>query len=146
MDELKKKWKGENPLDVGKILFEKIPFEKRPAWAAKILSLATTWIRHIPEVDFLLAIAHDPKEWEKGHYAFDHVRDLTLKTQEELVECLLLLAENTAKVIYNETKPPDPFDSDSGGWIAQNLWEITSRINDEEFESNAWHCLTAIPE
>ncbi|WPD24450.1 MAG: hypothetical protein SD837_07765 [Candidatus Electrothrix scaldis] len=144
MDDVKLKWKGENPVEVGRIIFEQIPPLKRPAWVASILTLATSWIRHIPEIDYILAIAREPKEWNKGHVAFDQVRELTLINQDALIECLLLLAENTAKVIYNETYPRNPFDKDSGYWIAENLWAITSKINDPEFEQHAWSCLINI--
>jgi hypothetical protein len=146
MNDLKIKWKGENPLEVGRIIFEQVTPAKRPEWAASVLKLATSWIRHIPEIDYVLAIARSPKEWSKGHVAFDRIRDLTLANQELLVESLLLLAENTAKVIYNETSPRDPFDEDSGWWIAETLWSITAEINDPEFEQQAWSCLTNIRE
>ena len=142
MDDLRIKWEGENPLEIGRIIFEQIPPAKRPKWAASVLQLATSWIRHIPEIDYVLAIARDPREWEKGHIAFDRIRNLTLINKEEFIECLLLLAENTAKVIYNETNPTDPFDADSGWWIAENLWSITAKINDAEFEQKAWLCLS----
>ncbi|MEE4254702.1 MAG: hypothetical protein V2I50_11740 [Desulfuromusa sp.] len=64
--------------------------------------------------------------------------------QESLVEFLLLLAENTAKIIYNETNPRDSFDEDSGWWVAENLWvieikgqtTITSLFNEQNGKNN----------
>ena len=121
MDDLKMKWQGEEPVEVGRIIFKQIAPINRPIWAASILELATSWIRHLPEIDYLIAIARDSKEWNKGHIAFDQIRKLTLVNQESLLEPLLLLAENTAKVTYNETHPRDPFDEDSGWWIAESI-------------------------
>jgi hypothetical protein len=52
------------------------------------------------------------------------VRRLTLEQEkagsEHKLHALLLLAENTAKVAYNASGAPAPFDADSGDWIAQN--------------------------
>jgi hypothetical protein len=68
MNDLKIKWKGENSLGAGRTIFEQIPTEKRTEWAASVLKLATSWVRHIPEIDYVFAIARDPKEWTKNHW------------------------------------------------------------------------------
>ena len=68
--------------------------------------------------------------WRWGHSALDEVRRLTLryedsKSKDEVYGGLLYLAENVAKVTYNATNPPDPFDDDVDAWVAVSYTHLT---------------------
>ena len=81
--------------------------------------------------------------WRWGHSALDEVRRLTLryedsKSKDEVYGGLLYLAENVAKVTYNATNPPDPFDDDAGAWVVSCLRYVVDKINDPEFATQAW--------
>jgi hypothetical protein len=54
---------------------------------------------------------------------------------------LLLLAEIAAKVMYNATQPDDPFDEDSGWWLAPCLRELLSTGLSAEVAGQATHAL-----
>jgi hypothetical protein len=62
------------------------------------------------------------------------------KDQEVFAE-LLSLAELVAKVTYNATIPPDPFDEDSGWWIAPTLRVFVEIWPDAKFSQEAWSAL-----
>lgn len=61
-----------------------------------------------------------PRSWPEAHRAFRDVRRVTLQfdqartSSEDPVYNLLFVAENAAKVLYNATKMPRPFDATSG--------------------------------
>jgi hypothetical protein len=58
------------------------------------------------------------------------------------MDCLLSLAELVAKVTYNAAEPPDPFDEDSGWWIAASIRGfVDHRWKDQEFSEAAWSAL-----
>jgi hypothetical protein len=103
--------------------------------------------------EHVLYIADHPWQWWRGHRAFDKLREsvLWLETQrdflgfltkkQELLESLLDLAELVAKVTYNATGPPDPFDEDAGWRIAGQLRGFVEWFDDEGFSEEAWSAL-----
>jgi hypothetical protein len=60
------------------------------------------------------------------------------KGKDELYGGLLYLAENVAKVTYNATNPPDPFDHDAGAWVVSCVRYLADKVNDPEFATQAW--------
>lgn len=66
----------------------------------------------------------------------------TRSPAEKLFLAQLCLAENVAKVVYNATNPPDPFDEDSGWWIAVCLKEILDLLSDGEYAETMWAILS----
>ncbi|HKX29149.1 MAG TPA: hypothetical protein VJ302_15750 [Blastocatellia bacterium] len=152
-------WNAGEPLEAGRIIFEGLPKEAQPAWAARILRLVLgRSCTQEKQLDRLLSIVDQPKEWGKAHDAFDSLRDLTLKLdrqrrrkpgdEQEVVnlhEGVVALAELVAKVTYNATDPDDEFDEDSGWWIASSLRAFVDWWKDEDFSEAAWSALSSEP-
>jgi hypothetical protein len=95
------------------------------------------------EVRAVHAIATHWALWGWGHVAFDAVRRLTLRyeqaeSKDDVYVAVLFLAENVAKVTYNATNPPGPFDEDAGAWVVSCLRHLVKTVNDPEFEREAW--------
>jgi hypothetical protein len=93
-------------------------------WAADILrTVADASGCQVPEVAAILETADHPSRWQSGHEVFDAARRRFLVERAtpgppEPSLYLLGLAELVAKVVYNQTQPGDPFDEDSGWYIA----------------------------
>jgi hypothetical protein len=146
-------WQSGRPVEAGRLIHDNLPAEARPAWAARILRLVLdkSGARRTP-FHRILETAENPRWWANGHRCFDLLRDQTLKfgdlrrnrgltKDQEVVAHLLSLAEIVAKVTYNAVDPPDPFDKDSGWWIAASLRAFIDMWNDEEFSETAWSAL-----
>lgn len=151
-------WREGRAVDAGRLLFERIPDDSAPRWAAEILDFCRHRIGSLPAVDDVAAVARDPSRWPRAHAAFAAVRQLLLAAERDPAAdpariSLLHLAENTAKVAYNASRPtppysaahPAPFDEDAGWWIAENVRRIADHLRDPEFETQAWDRLVAIP-
>jgi hypothetical protein len=172
-------WRTGAPYEAGRQIFENLPNEARPKWAARILRLvlarsgvrpsrveearpkwAVSVLRSVLACigvrsvlfEHVLYVADHRWQWWRGHRAFDKLRDsvLWLETQREtlgltekqkLLVSLLDLAELVAKVTYNATGPPDPFDEDAGWWIVARLRGFVEWFDDERFSEEAWSAL-----
>ncbi len=144
-------WKGGQALDAGRLIFENLPVERRPQWAARVMRLVLdrTAVKSQP-IEHAICLANTPSEWSKAHDAFSALRRATLDMeqleartpQQDLLLNHLLLAELVAKVTYNSTNPPDEFDEDSGWWIAPCLKDILDAVNDENFSLTVWSALS----
>jgi hypothetical protein len=140
-------WRGGQPLEAGRIIFDNLQPAMRPTWASRILRsvVEKSRVRFSP-IEEILRIADNPTEWGKAHGAFSLLRKSTLnlerlqsKSREEtLLLSHLYLAENVAKVIYNATHPSDAFDEESGWWIARCLKDVLDLLDDEDFSEEAW--------
>jgi len=146
----RERWRKGQTLDAGQLIFNSIPIETRPQWAARVLRLVvdrTAVKSHA--IEHAIRIANAPDKWGKAHDAFSTLRDATLELEDQrslgikqtLLLKHLLLAELVAKVTYNSTNPPDEFDEDSGWWIAPCLRDILDSLNDEQFSNAAWSVL-----
>jgi hypothetical protein len=146
-DEALGHWRGGRTLEAGKLIFESLPRDGRPKWAADILRAVVkrTGLTS-PPIERILRIAADPDQWKEGHEVFDEARDQTLQLEamavrsprEDLMLRQILLAELVAKVLYNATDPPDEFDEDSGWWIASCLWDVIEAVGDDDFAASMW--------
>jgi hypothetical protein len=146
-------WRGGQPLEAGRLIYEHLPLQARPKWAARIFRSVLGKSGVQPSLfEQVLYTADHQAMWGNGHRAFSILRASTLKldelqrtrglTKEEtLLGDLLSLAELVAKVTYNATDPPDPFDEDSGWWIATSLKGFVDQWQDEEFSKAAWSAL-----
>jgi len=145
-------WRGGQPLEAGKLIFENLPEDIRPKWASRILKLVVERSGvHSSPIEQVLYIADHTTEWRNAHRAFSTVRKSTLELdsirergltkEQELLGWLLALAELVAKVTYNATDPPDEFDEDSGWWIAPCLKGFLDLLSDDEFSNAAWLAL-----
>lgn len=143
-------WQKGQTLSAGQLLFDSIPVEARPQWAARVMRVVIdrTGVKS-HAIEHAIRIANTPNEWYKAHDAFSTLRKATLELddikplsmKQSLLLKHLLLAELVAKVTYNSTNPPDDFDADSGWWIAPCLKDILDSVNDEEFSRAAWSTL-----
>lgn len=149
-------WRNDKALDAGRIIFEMVPPNVRPKWAATILRFATTGSKIVcPPVQEIVDITELPDEWGKAHQIFAVLREATLEleakrrkglTKEENLRIkLLLIAELVAKIMYNATNPPDEFDEDSGWWIAVTLKDFVDFLGDEAFSKEAWLVFSTWP-
>jgi hypothetical protein len=129
------------------MIYGAIPNESRPSWAADILELAASQVPAVPKhVQAVAKIARNPKRWGEAHSAFSAVRWLTLAEEKThaggtVYECMLFVAENAAKVIYNASGDPAPFDDDCGDWLVRCLRDLVDAIGSPEFENRAWFLL-----
>lgn len=143
IDEAFSQWSSGNPLEAGRLIYEQIPNAKRPVWAAAVLAECRRLIPSVSEIDAVYEIALTPSRWHEAHAAFSAVRGLTLeaersKSTDPIYKGVLYIAENTAKVIFNASGKPAPFDHDSGWWLVSNLRHVVDKLNDSEFELKAW--------
>jgi hypothetical protein len=144
-------WQAGKELEAGRAVFEAIPEEARPGWAARILKavVARTGLRS-PAIDRIIWVAGDSRTWLQGHAAFQAARNETLRLDEiparspaeELMLHQVVLAELVAKVTYNATNPEDGFNEDSGWWIGRCLRDVLEAAGDADFAASAWSLLT----
>jgi hypothetical protein len=147
-------WRTGDVLEAGRVICEHLPIRLRPKWAAQLLRLAVlrSGIR-VPAIEHVLYTADDPTEWCHAHRVFSVVRMSTLElesvpydnltTDQRVLIWLLAIAELVAKVSYNATDPPDPFDEDSGAWLAPCLKGFVDVLDDEEFADRALSTLVS---
>ncbi len=150
-------WRTGDSLAVGRQLFEALPPARAPLWSAAVLRCALTIVPARPRaVENALRVAADPARWSEGHQAFRAVRDETLKSDARLkakdtgsgelrLAYVLGIAELAAKVAYNATDPIDPFDDDSGWWLARLMRRLADVHQDANFERAAWAALSSSP-
>lgn len=147
-------WRVGRPLEAGRLIFENLPPDVRPQWAARILRLVLT--RSGIESSLFAQVLHTADHqamWGNGHRVFSTLRASVLELDElegrcgltkeqELLRSILSLAELVAKVTYNAVNPPDEFDEDSGWWIAAFLRGfVDHHWSDEVFSDAAWSAL-----
>lgn len=95
------------------------------------------YIKNIPsEVSELILIIDDKERWREAHGQFSKIRQFLLKHKVYKPEAYLLLAENVAKVTYNASGQPAPFDSDSGWWIPKCALQVASYFADDKLEES----------
>jgi len=144
--EAKPYWEGGDPLKAGELLYEHIRQNYRPLWALEVLELCIPLTKNIAEIDELCNIVRSPNRWPEAHEAFSSVRELTLETEnsssDPIYTGVLYLAENVAKVTYNASGEPAPFDYNSGYRIVSNLRYIVDQLDDKAFENKAWHVVS----
>ncbi len=140
-------WEGGHPRDAGRVIYESLPKAKRPAWAARVLELVRDLAPTSPEIDQVLAIARDPARWQEAKQAFHTAREVRQRTEDPLVEGVLGLAEKVAKVTYNASGGPTPFERDAGWRVADDLRTVISRAGDkaQKLEEQAWAVLSGAP-
>lgn len=139
-----------DPLAAGVAIYSCVPKDRRPEWAANILSDCCRRVPAVPKpIKHVIDLASDPEKWKLAHDAFSGVRQLTLDAERRAVEkldyYLLYIAENTAKVIYNASGSSAPFDKDSGAWLVRCAKEFADCENDLPFTTSLWSLITAFP-
>ena len=149
VDQLRVHWSAGRGYPVGEVVYALIPSPERPAWAGDILDLAISLFETVPPAVRVVAVAaRKPEWWPQAHGAFSLVRRLTLAEDKSHVGgamygAMLLVAENTAKVVYNASGEPAPFDADCGAALVSCLRHLTAVAGSPEFEQRAWGLLGA---
>ena len=139
-------WNKGNPLKTGLIIFERIPLEFRPIWAADILEFVYPHFTPIPEIAVGLEFARQPDQWppsrsREAHRIFDEIRGqrLELNNIKAIEDRILELAEHMVGITYTARQYPAPFDHDRGWRIVKQLYHITTQIPLDEMK--AWQTL-----
>ena len=119
-------------INVGQQIFDNVPSAVRPDWAGLILKRFDRHIDNLPiEIVGLYEIIEDSKKWKEAHEQFTAIRKLNLKNTNSEFEIYLCLAECIAKITYNASGLPAPFDSDSGFYIPRLALKFADTIADE---------------
>jgi len=122
-------------IKIGKQIFENIPNDVRPGWSGFILSCFDSYISHIPpSILELYQIIDNKDRWKEAHQQFSKIRVFGLENKNYTPENYLRLAEFVAKVTYNASGQPAPFDNDSGHYIASLALAITAYFGDHRLE------------
>jgi len=116
-------WSQGRFLDCGRVICEELSQEELVRWAAGLLKFCMRYGPSVPTIERVAALADAPSDWRFAHAAFSDVRAITLAAEragasgDPLLKSMLYVAENTAKVIYNASGGPAPFDHDAGWWL-----------------------------
>lgn len=127
-------WSAGQHVECGRLIYEELDPVQRVTWASNILRFCATQSPTAEPIDKVCDIANDRTRWQAAHEAFSHVRSLTLAAErvpaafDPRLRSLLYVAENTAKVIYNASAAPAPFDHDAGWWLAPCLAHFLSTV------------------
>lgn len=122
-------------IEIGQQVFENLPNDIRPSWAGLILSRFDNYIKSIPvSIKELYPIVDTKERWREAHGQFNKIRRFLLDNKNYEPEAYLLLAELVAKVTYNASGQPSPFDYDSGHYIASTALNATEYFGDNRLE------------
>lgn len=111
-------------------------FERQGApvdWAVRLLREAGLGQPSLAEVDLVVRMAQQRPCWHDAKRCFGIVRRRVIAEQRGAVtpqSRLLNLAELVAKVTYNATDPRDPFDDDTGWWLAPMALDLARDRDD----------------
>ena len=121
-------------IEIGRQIFENIPDEIKPCWAGLILSRFDNYLENIPTpIRELFPIIDNKEKWKSAHKQFTKIREFGLDNLKYRPE-YLRLAELVAKVTYNASGEPAPFDSDSGHYIASFALKAAEHFDDNRLE------------
>jgi hypothetical protein len=124
--------KMKNDINVGQQIFDNVPNIVQPDWARLILSRFDQFLEKVPnEIIELYEIIDNAEKWQDAHEQFSKIRNLTLKNNNSDFELYLLLAEKVAKITYNSSGLPAPFDSNSGFYIPSLALKFSDTFSDE---------------
>jgi hypothetical protein len=127
----------ETNIEIGEQIFESVPNDLKPIWAGIILAKFNNYIKHIPEpINGLYDIIKEPGQWKKAHNQFGLIRRFLLANKKYPYETYLLLAESIAKITYNASGEPAPFDWDSGHYISSLALQSADYFKDERLEKD----------
>jgi hypothetical protein len=122
-------------IKIGKHIFENLPNDIRPNWARLILSRFDNYIKDIPtSIIDLFPIIDNKDRWKEAHEQFTKLRVFGLENKNYKPENYLRLTKLVAKVTYNASGQPAPFDSDSGHFIASIALKTAENFDDNRLE------------
>ena len=124
-------------IQLGKQIFEAVPNSLKPKWSGVILNKFNYYITEIPEaIKGLSEIIKRPDRWREAHNQFNLIRRFSLDNENYRPEEFILLAENIAKITYNSSGEPAPFDFDSGYYIPGLALKAADFFQDERLEAD----------
>lgn len=133
----------ENNEPLGKKIIESIPNASKPEWAASLISTVSKHIEFMPEeIEKLLALV-EARELSKAKDQLNKINTFAEENPGYRPAALLMLAEGVAKVVYNATKPPDPFPEQSGWYVALSAKRTADKINDDGLDAEIMDIITS---
>ncbi len=139
-------WDGGKPLEAGRTVAEALPDAERPRWAGELL--AVVYLRahkagrvlRVPALEHVLSIASDARRWMEARDAQRIVRSIQLEEHRKTPPDLLLLAllglgEVVAKVTYNASGGPEPFERNASWRVASGIRPVLEELSDPALEA-----------
>jgi hypothetical protein len=143
VERARERWTAGERLEAGRRLYEALLPELRPRWAGRLLGLACSRLSPPRCVEQVVDIAFYPSRWHEAHEAFRAVR-LSVLAQERGAgprdaqqSRLFALAETVAKVAYNASGAPAPFDFHAGWHAPERLFALLELWADAALEAEA---------
>jgi hypothetical protein len=149
VDATRRCWDCGDYLGAGRLLYENLRFEERPGWAAAALTEVHDVAGVVAQIEDVIVLADTPDRWREAMAAFHALRQLTLaedgdEGRDPMRLAILLLAENVAKVTYNASGYPAPYDHDAGWWVVPCLAGVLAAMNATPVVlEHAWAALTS---
>lgn len=129
-------------IQIGRQIFDNIPEDIKPGWAGLILSRFDNYVQNVPAaINGLYPIIDKRENWKQAHNQFDKIRRFLLDNKKYQPEHYLLLAEAVAKVTYNSSKEPAPFDNDSGWYISSLALQAAAYFDNKSLEEEVKSCI-----
>ncbi|WP_442592040.1 hypothetical protein ACSBL2_12525 [Pedobacter sp. AW31-3R] len=124
-------------IEIGKQIFEAVPMNLKPMWAGIILNKFNKYIKEIPEpIRRLNDIVKKADRWHEAHKQFGLIRRFLFDNTNYTPQEYVLLAESIAKIIYNSSREPAPFDFGSGYYIPSLALKTADFFQDERLEED----------
>lgn len=138
-------WMTGDAVLVGHRIMVALPPAEQVARAIAVLDQCRSRWQPIAPIDRVATVGRDPTRWHEGHDVFDDVRSLTLLEERlrtsDVYRALLYVGEIAAKIIYNASGSPAPFDADSPWWLASNARAFATSLNDAQVSRAIWVAL-----
>lgn len=143
---LRRDWRTLSSLDAA------VPLAMRPIWAADIVAVARATTPDLPEdssaaMALLVQIGEDQERWHESRQAFQQLRALTLREavgdqeRPHAPTTALRVAESAAKVIYNATGLPAPYDRTAGIALLAGSADLAAWLTSSDVE-RLWLAVT----
>ncbi|MBE9597881.1 hypothetical protein [Pedobacter sp. MC2016-24] len=123
-------------IKIGEQIFEAVPSSLKPKWAGIILNKFNRYITEIPEIKELTEIIKKSDRWHEAHEQFGLIRRFLLDNTNYTPQEYILLAESIAKITYNSSREPAPFDFDSGYYVPSLALKAAEFFQDERLQED----------
>lgn len=134
--------KIKSDLKSGKTIFESVPRNFRPGWGTSLLMTFDDALIVPKEIKDLYEIVNDEKRWKEAHEQFNKIRIFLLNNKRFRPKEFLLLAENVAKITYNQSGYPAPFDNDAGWYIPGLAIQTAESFKDKKLMEEVIRIIT----
>jgi hypothetical protein len=103
---------------------KRIPSKKLPKFLLAIAKFASPLLASQSIFMELEACIASEDSWPAAEELFHRIRVKYLASTDESERCILSLLERSAKLLFNLTNPPAPFDKTAGDWFMVNLCDF----------------------